>query len=105
LFNFMTTDNQEKWKKKLYEMAVEGEAEEFKLSTYKQLFCGGDQEKKWWDQVFRTVTPAGKPCYKADEYKGKPLVTPSDFLRDKVENKIKELLEKDGDFARQFLYH
>ena len=88
LFNFLTTDNQEQWKKKLYEMAVEGEAEEFKLSTYKQLFCG-DQEKQWWDKVFSSVTPAGKPCYKASEYRGKPLVTPTEYIKQRIEDKIK----------------
>ena len=103
LFNFLTTDNQEQWKKKLYEMAIEGEAEEFKLSTYKQLFCG-DQEKQWWDKVFSSVTPAGKPCYKAAEYRGKPLVTPTEYIKQRIEDKIKQLIEKDGDFARQFLY-
>ena len=103
LFNFLTTDNQEQWKKKLYEMAVEGEAEKFKLSTYKQLFCG-DQEKQWWDKVFSSVTPAGKPCYKADEYRGKPLLTPTEFIKQRIEDKIKQLLEQDGEFARHFLY-
>ena len=51
LFNFIGSDSQEKWKKKLYDMAVENESEEFKLSTYKQLFSGG-QEKQWFDQVY-----------------------------------------------------
>ena len=48
LFNFVSQDNQEMWKKKLYDMAVEGETEEFKITTYKQLF-GSPDEKAWWD--------------------------------------------------------
>ena len=37
------------WRKKIYEMAVEGESEEIKNSTYRALFCG--EEKKWWEEV------------------------------------------------------
>ena len=33
-------------------MAVQGESEEFRQSTYKQLFCSG-QEKKWWEEVMQ----------------------------------------------------
>ena len=62
LFNFLDEDSQERWKRKLYEMAVEGETLEVKQSTYKALFCG--EEGKWWEHVVKQVTPAGKPCYK-----------------------------------------
>jgi len=74
-------------------MAVEDESHEFKLSTYKALFSGGD-EKKWWDDVFSRVTPAGMPRYKKDTHP-KTFVTPMDFLKQKIEDKIKELIEKD----------
>ena len=80
LFNFLLQDNQEMFKKKLYDMAVEGETEEFKLTTYKQLF-GSRDEKAWWDAVFKNVTPAGKPCYTRAQYEGKPLITPMDYVR------------------------
>jgi hypothetical protein len=46
LFNFFDSDEQEKWKQKLYEKAVENENEQVKLSTYKELFCS--PENKWW---------------------------------------------------------
>lgn len=34
LFNFLSSDNQEMWKKKLYEMAVEGESDAMKKTMY-----------------------------------------------------------------------
>jgi hypothetical protein len=49
LFNFLDEEGQDKWKKKIYEMAVQGESEEVKSSTYKSLFCG--EEKKWWESI------------------------------------------------------
>jgi hypothetical protein len=82
------------WKKKLYDMAVEGETEEFKITTYKQLF-GSPEEKHWWDQVFRNVTPAGKPCYTREKYAGKPLVTPMDYVKQRIEDKIKDMITHD----------
>lgn len=51
LFNFLDKEGQDKWKLKIYEMAVKDECEEVKNSTYKQLFCG--EEKKWWEEVLR----------------------------------------------------
>ena len=94
LFNFISQDNQEMWKKKLYDMAVEGETEEFKITTYKQLF-GSPEEKHWWDQVFRNVTPAGKPCYTREKYAGKPLITPMDYVKQRIEDKIKDMITHD----------
>lgn len=81
LFNFMGTESQEKWKRKLYDMAVEGESEKFKHTTYKALLC--NDEKAWWDHVFQLVTPAGKTSYKPNP---KSLVTPMDFVKQKIED-------------------
>ena len=94
LFNFMGQDNQEHWKKKLYDMAVEGESEDLKKTTYQILFC--NEEKKWWDQVFQMVTAAGKPCYKPSP---QVVVTPMDFIKIKIEEKIKDLVAKDKNCA------
>ena len=96
LFNFLLQDNQEMFKKKLYEMAVEGETEEFKLTTYKQLF-GSREEKAWWDAVFKNVTPAGKPCYTRAQYEGKALITPMDYVRQRIEDKVKDMIANDKD--------
>ena len=76
LFNFLHVEGQEKWVKKIFDMAVEQESEDVKQSTYKQLFCG--EEKKWWESILGKITPAGKTCYKE---KPKTLVTPEDFLK------------------------
>ncbi len=87
LFNFLDVADQERWRKKIFEMAVEGESEEIKQSTYRQLFCGA--EKKWWESVMQQVTPAGKTCYKD---KPKTLVTPEEFIKQRMFEKIKELI-------------
>ena len=99
LFNFMGQENQEQWKKKLYDMAVESESEEFKKTTYKSLFC--NDEKQWWDRVFSMVTPAGKPSYKPVP---SIVVTPMDFLKQKIEEKIVDIIAKDknGAMAEHF---
>ena len=89
LFNFMGTESQEKWKRKLYDMAVEGESEKFKHTTYKALLC--NDEKAWWDHVFQLVTPAGKTSYKPNP---KSLVTPMDFVKQKIEDRVRVILEK-----------
>ena len=89
LFNFMGQDNQDKWKKKVYEMAVEGESDELKKTMYQVLFCG--EEKQWWDSVFKMVTPAGKACYKEVP---KVVITPMDFIKQKIEEKLKDIILK-----------
>eukprot|EP00347_Sterkiella_histriomuscorum_P011923 403370574 len=89
LFNYLDKDSQEKWKLKLYEMAVKNESDEVKRSTYNQLFCG--QEKKWWEEILKQVTPAGKTSYKD---KPKELITPEQFLKLKIEQKLKEVIMK-----------
>ena len=70
-------------------MAVKDESENVKRSTYKQLFCG--EEKEWWDRILREVTPAGKSCYKD---RPTQLITPEQFIKQKMEEKIKELILK-----------
>ena len=89
LFNFMGQDSQDQWKKRLYDMAVEGESDELKKTMYQVLFCGA--EKAWWDSVFRLVTPAGKRCLQPVP---SMVVTPMDFLKQKIEEKIRDILEK-----------
>ena len=75
-------------------MAVEGESEDLKKTTYQILYC--NEEKKWWDQVFQMVTAAGKPCYKPSP---QVVVTPMDFIKIKIEEKIKDLVAKDKNCA------
>lgn len=87
LFNFLDLEGQEKWKRKIYEMAVRDECEEVKRSAYQELFCSED--KKWWQDIMAKVTPAGKTCYLE---KPKELVTPEDFLRQKMEEKVQQLI-------------
>ena len=87
LFNFLDSDEQEQWKLKLYEKAVENENEQVKRSSYKELFCS--PENKWWQEIMTIVTPAGKACYKE---KPSQLITPQDFIRAKVEEKLKEVI-------------
>lgn len=65
LFNYLEEEDQEKWKKKVYDMVVEEEQEPMKQSTYKQQFC--DEERKQLEKFLRTVTPAGKTCYEQRE--------------------------------------
>ena len=100
LFNFMGLEHQEQFKRKLYELAVEGESEKFKHTTYKSLFC--NDEKEWWDQVFKMVTPAGKPSYKPVP---SIVVTPMEFIKQRIEAKIQEIIEKDfnGAMAEHFM--
>ena len=75
LFNFLDEEGQEKWRRKIYDMAVKDESEEVKRSTYQELFCSSDAA--WWHSILAQVTPAGVSCYK-----DKPtlLKTPEDFL-------------------------
>lgn len=86
------------WKKKLYEMTVEGESDTLKKTMYQVLFCG--EERLWWQKVFSIVTPAGKPRY------NKPLsnvtVTPMEVIKQRIEEKIGELMANNKDFAEQF---
>ena len=50
------------------------------------------------------VTAAGKPCYKAEEHP-KRLVTPMDFVKQRIEDRIRDIIEKDktGALAEQLL--
>lgn len=57
-------------------MAVMNENDEVKKSTYRQLFCG--EEKKWWEQILKQVTPAGITSY---QDKPKSLVTLEQFVK------------------------
>jgi hypothetical protein len=95
LFNYMGQEQNEMWKKKLYEMTVEGESDALKKTMYQVLFCG--EERQWWQKVFSIVTPAGKPRY------NKPLsnvtVTPMEVIKQRIEEKIGELMLKNKDFA------
>jgi hypothetical protein len=45
--------------------------------------------------VFRNVTPAGKPCYTREKYAGKPLITPMDYVKQRIEDKIKDMITHD----------
>ncbi len=83
LFNFLDEEGQEKWKRKIYDMAVKDESDEVKKSTYQQLFCASD--KQWWESILAQVTPAGKTRYLD---KPKTLVTPNDFIMQKMAEKI-----------------
>ena len=43
LFNYMGKDNQEMWKKKIYDMTVEGESDALKKTMYQILYCGEER--------------------------------------------------------------
>ncbi len=100
MFNYLEKDNQEKWKKRLYDMALEGESDELKKTMYQVLFC--DSEKAWWDSVFKLVTPAGKPSYKPPPAK---VITPMEFIKQKIEMKVQEIIDNDktGELAEHLL--
>ena len=68
-------------------MAVEGESEELKKTMYQILFC--DDQKKWYDEMFKQVTAAGKPSNKRPPQK---TVTPMEFIKIRIEEKLKELI-------------
>ena len=70
-------------------MAVKDESDAVKKSTYRQLFCG--EEKKWWEEVMKQVTPAGVRCY---QERPNELITPDHFLKKKIEEKLKEIIFK-----------
>jgi hypothetical protein len=53
------------------------------------LFCG--EEKKWWESILSKITPAGKTCYKE---KPKTLVTPEEFIKEKIQEKVKFLISQ-----------
>lgn len=84
LFNYMNQDFQEMWKKKLYDLTVEGESDALKKTMYQILYCG--EEKQFWERVFSQVTPAGKP--RAVIPDKKVTITPMDFIKQRIEEKI-----------------
>ena len=99
LFNYMGKDNQEMWKKKIYDMTVEGESDALKKTMYQILYCG--EERQWWSTVFSRVTPAGKPRTVIPA--SNVTVTPMEMIRQRIEEKIGEILKKDEVLAEHFI--
>jgi len=101
LFNYMGKDNQEMWKKKIYDMTVEGESDALKKTMYQILYCG--EERQWWNTVFSRVTPAGKPRTVIPA--ANVTVTPMEIIRQRIEEKIGEIVanDKNGALAEQLM--
>lgn len=71
-------------------MVVEEETDPLKKSIYKQQFC--DAERKDLEKFMKGVTPAGKTCYEVKE--NQTLVKPQDYLKQKMEEKLKTMVWK-----------